>query len=156
MPLRLSDLLPPEHILLEVPATDKWQLIDQMVSHLVASGALPEASGKNCHEAVVQRERSTSTGMERGIAIPHAAVDGLEHVTGCLAVLRAGEGVNFDSIDASPAWLVVLLLIPRAQKLLHIRTLGDMARLLSNEEVRRTLREARAPAEAWRALGGGR
>ena len=102
----------------------------------------------------MQRERSMSTGMERGIAIPHAAVDGLERVVGGLAVVRGedGEGVNFDSIDASPAWLVVLLLIPRPQKLLHIRTLADLARHLGNEDVRRALRSAPTPAEAWSAL----
>jgi mannitol/fructose-specific phosphotransferase system IIA component (Ntr-type) len=95
-----------------------------------------------------------STGMERGIAIPHAAVDGLERVVAALALLRGGTtgGVNFDSIDATPAWLVVLLLIPRPQKLLHIRTLADLARYLGNEDVRGALRRADTPRQAWEAL----
>lgn len=152
--MRLQELIPPEHILLALEAADKWEVIDRMLAHLAASGALPKARGAGYREAVVQRERSMSTGMERGIAIPHAAVDGLERVVAGLAVVRGagGEGVNFDSIDAAPAWLVVLLLIPRPQKLLHIRTLADLARHLGNEDVRRTLRAARSPAEAWQAL----
>jgi mannitol/fructose-specific phosphotransferase system IIA component (Ntr-type) len=60
--------------------------------------------------------------------------------------------VPFESIDASPAWLVVLLLIPRPQKLLHIRTLADLARHLGNEDVRRALHSARTQVEAWNAL----
>ena len=117
----------------------------------------PDGAAAGVLEQVLARERSMSTGMERGIAIPHAAVDGLERVVAALAVVKgpAGAGVNFDSIDASPAWLVVLLLIPRPQKLLHIRTLADLARHLGNEDVRRVLREARTPAEAWRALARG-
>ena len=152
--MRLQELIPPQHIVLSLEAADKWQVIERMTAHLAARDALPAGRVAAYHDAVVQRERSMSTGMERGIAIPHAAVDGLERVLASLAVVRgpAGEGVNFDSIDASPAWLVVLLLIPRPQKLLHIRTLADLARHLGNEEVRRALRAAPTPAAAWSAL----
>ena len=152
--MRLQELIPPQHILLGLEAADKWQVIERMSAFLGERGARPAPRVEAYREAVMQRERSMSTGMERGIAIPHAAVDGLERVVGGLAVVRGedGEGVNFDSIDASPAWLVVLLLIPRPQKLLHIRTLADLARHLGNEDVRRALRSAPTPAEAWSAL----
>jgi mannitol/fructose-specific phosphotransferase system IIA component (Ntr-type) len=95
-----------------------------------------------------------STDMERGIAIPHAAVEGLERVVAGLAVVEGpkGEGVAFDSVDGGPAWLVVLLLIPRPQKLLHIRTLADLARHLGSEDVRQALRSASTAAQAWQAL----
>jgi len=152
--MRLQELIPPEHVLLGLEARDKWEVIECMVRHLDERGALPAGQGHAYLDAVVQRERSMSTGMERGIAIPHAAVDGLEHVIAGLAIVRGAgaEGVPFDSIDASPAWLVVLLLIPRAHKLLHIRTLADLARHLGNEDVRRALRNASTPVEAWNAL----
>lgn len=152
--MRLQELIPPEHILLGLEAADKWEVIERLAGNLAAQGALPGGQVRSFHEAVVQRERSMSTGMERGIAIPHAAVDGLERVVAGLAVVRGpgGEGVPFDSVDAGPAWLVILLLIPRPQKLLHIRTLADLARHFGNEDVRRALRSARTPAEAWQAL----
>ncbi|NOT31575.1 MAG: PTS sugar transporter subunit IIA [Planctomycetes bacterium] len=152
--MRLQELIPPRHILLDLEAADKWEVIERMTAHLAAESGLPAAQGAAYREAVLQRERSMSTGMERGIAIPHAAVDGLERVVAGLALVRgaAGEGVNFDSIDAAPAWLVVLLLIPRPQKLLHIRTLADLARHLGNEDVRRALRGASTTADAWKAL----
>ena len=152
--MRLQDLIPPEHILLGLEAADKWEVIRQMTANLRARGAIPADHATSFQECIVQRERSMSTGMERGIAIPHAAVDGLERVVASLAIVDgpSGEGVNFDSIDSTPAWLVVLLLIPRPQKLLHIRTLADVARHLGNEDVRRALRGARSTDEAWRAL----
>src|SRR5262249_33005763 len=126
--MRLQELIPPEHIVLGLEADDKWQAIERLTQHLVSVGAVPPDQGQAYRDAVVARERSMSTGMERGIAIPHAAVDGLERVIGALAVVGAPDGgVDFDSIDARPAWLVVLLLIPRPQKLLHIRTLADLA-----------------------------
>ena len=155
--MRLQDLIPPQHIVLGLEAADKWEVIERLTANLEAHGAVPRELLPSFREAVVHRERSMSTGMERGIAIPHAAVDGLERVVAGLAIVRGptGEGVNFDSIDAIPAWLVVLLLIPRPQKLLHIRTLADLARHLGHEEVRQALRAAPTPDAAWRALARG-
>jgi PTS system fructose-specific IIA component/PTS system nitrogen regulatory IIA component len=152
--MRLQDLIPPEHIVLGLAAGDKWEVIGGMIANLAAHGAIAPDQAHAFQECIVQRERSMSTGMERGIAIPHAAVDGLERIVASLAIVDGpnGEGVNFDSIDATPAWLVVLLLIPRPQKLLHIRTLADVARHLGNEDVRKALRNARSADEAWRAL----
>ena len=76
----------------------------------------------------------------------------LENIVGCLAVTGGGDGLNFESIDGSPTRVIVLLLIPRAQKLLHIRTLAGVARVLGDEGVRNALCEAATPQEAWHAL----
>jgi len=155
--MRLQELLPPEHIVVGLEAADKWEVIDRLLEHLVQRGAVPGANSRVLQEAVLQRERSMSTGMERGIAIPHAAVDGLEKVVAAMGLLgkEGSPGVPFDSIDASPAWIVVLLLIPRQQKLVHIRTLADLARHLGSEETRRALRLARDSNAAWKALARG-
>src|SRR5262245_4065699 len=152
--MRLQELIPPQHIVLGLEAADKWEVIERLTGNLRDQGAVPEELAGGYRDAVVQRERSMSTGMERGIAIPHAAVDGLERVVAGLGVVAGpnGEGVPFDSVDSGPAWLVVLLLIPRPQKLLHIRTLADLARHLGSEDVRQALRNARTREEAWKAL----
>ena len=150
--MKLQELFRQEDVLVGFDAGDKWAAIERMVDHLRRTGRLPEEEVGTLLDAVLQRERSMSTGMERGIAIPHAAVDALTEVAACLAVLP-GEGLNFESIDGSHTRLVVLLLIPRAQKLLHIRTLADVARVLGDDEVRRALLAADSPEEAWLALG---
>jgi mannitol/fructose-specific phosphotransferase system IIA component (Ntr-type) len=128
--MRLQELFRPEDILVDFDPVDKWDAIARLVQHLVRQGRVPAARAEELQEAVLARERSMSTGMEHGIAIPHAAVD-----------------------DLDPTQLVVLLLIPRKQKLLHIRTLADVARALVDEEVRAGLFTARDAQQAWRALG---
>ena len=152
-PLRLQELLRPEDLLLGLEARDKWDAIDRMMDHLKRSGRVPEALSSGLLEAVLARERSMSTGMERGLAIPHAAVDELESVVACLAVIAGEVGLQFESIDGSPTRFIVMLLIPRPQKLLHIRTLADVARVLGDEGVRNALRAACSADEAWHALG---
>jgi mannitol/fructose-specific phosphotransferase system IIA component (Ntr-type) len=148
----LSQLFSADDLLVGFAPDDKWDAIRRLVGHLAAGGRLPEGSGPGVLEQVLARERSMSTGMERGIAIPHAAVDQVDRVVAAMGIVSRPEGLSFDSIDARPARLVVLLVIPRSQKLLHIRTLADVARVLAIESVREALLASQTSAEAWQAL----
>jgi mannitol/fructose-specific phosphotransferase system IIA component (Ntr-type) len=152
MPTRFTDLVGPEDLLLPLEAADKWEAIDTLLHHAEKRGHFEKSSFGRYREAVLARERSMSTGMERGIAIPHAAVDGLSKLVGVMGVAKRPGGLAFDSIDAQPTTLVVLLLVPRDQKLAHIRTLADIARLLSRDEVRTALLECNSADGAWRVL----
>ncbi len=153
--MRLSELFRADDLLVGFRPADKWDAIHRLVEHLVQQGRLPRAQASAIQEAVVARERSMSTGMEQGIAIPHAAVDGVETVVACMGIVGLDSGLSFDSIDGKPTRVVVLLVIPRAQKLLHIRTLADIARVLGTEAVREALVRAADPKEAWGALAEG-
>lgn len=154
-PMQLHELFTPEDLLVGFAPNDKWGAIEALVAHLVARGKVPEEAASSVLEQVQSRERSMSTGMERGIAIPHAAVDQIEKVLACMGIVSGAGGLPFDSIDAQPARLIVLLVIPRSQKLLHIRTLADVARVLGQDEVREALVAAETSEQAWEALSAG-
>lgn len=148
----LSELFSPADVVAPFDPADKWSAIRDLVRHLVESGRLREEHQENVLEAVLSREKSMSTGMEHGVAIPHAAVDDLESVIACMGIVQREEGLAFESIDGRPARIVVLLVIPRAQKLLHIRTLADVARVLSKDDVRAELLAAPDAAAAHDVL----
>jgi mannitol/fructose-specific phosphotransferase system IIA component (Ntr-type) len=150
--MRLSDLFQPEDLLVGFRPLDKWEAIRRLVEHLVERGRLKPASGPAIVDAVVAREKSMSTGMEHGIAIPHAAVDAVDQVVASMGIVGAQDGLPFENIDGSPTRIVVLLVIPRAQKLLHIRTLADIARVLNRDAVREQLIASPTSAAAWAAL----
>lgn len=149
----LQQLFQPDDLLVDFAPADKWAAIGELVELLVRRGKLSAGEAPGVLEHVLARERSMSTGMERGVAIPHAAVEGVRSVLACMGIVSRPEGLQFGSIDARPARLVILLVIPRAQKLLHIRTLADVARVLGRDSVRDALLAARTSAEAWAALG---
>ncbi|MBI3817613.1 MAG: PTS sugar transporter subunit IIA [Planctomycetes bacterium] len=119
---------------------DKWESISKILDLLVSTGRVPAARRDAIHAALLDREKSMSTGMERGIALPHAAVDGLEELVTCLVVFR--QGVPFQSIDGGPARIVVMLLIPKERRIVYLPVLAEAARLLSREEVREGLLKA--------------
>ncbi len=131
-------------------ARDKWEAIGKILDALAACGRLPADRRRAVHDALVARENVSSTGMEHGVALPHASVDGIEEAVGALAV--APEGVPFRSADGQPARLITLLAIPREAVQLHIRTLAGIARVLSSEETREALVRAATPRDVLRVI----
>ncbi len=135
--MALADYLRPETVLLAPQADDKWQLIRQMVDGLVGAGHLDAARREEAVAALDARERSVSTGMEQGIAVPHAALDELDGVRAAMAVIP--DGLDFQSLDQLPAKIVVMLLVPKKEKLLHVRTLTEVARRLGDGAFRQQI-----------------
>lgn len=148
--MKLSELITPELVLQPLQAADKWQAISQLARLPARSGRYDEAMVATVEQALVVRERSMTTGMEHGIAIPHAAVDGLDELTAVLGLSPAG--VPFETLDGQPARIIVCLIIPRSKKLMHIRTLAEIARLLWRPEVRTQLLACADPDAVIRTL----
>ena len=96
------------------------------------------------------REKIASTGMEFGVALPHASVEGLE--SPLAAVGLSASGIPFQSPDGRPSRIVVLLLIPHRERLQHTVTHASIARLLNYEETRESLTRARNSREALQII----
>ncbi len=135
--MRLSELLRPETVMLDVRGLDKWQLIERLTDLLSSSGRLPAEDRKSVLDALLVRERSMSTGMENGIAIPHCSLEQIDDTLVTLGVSQ--EGLNFESIDGRPTHLVLLLVTPKNKTKVHIRTLAEIAKLLNDETFRSNL-----------------
>jgi len=148
--MKLSDLLGESQVLLGFRAQDKGEAIGKILDTLAACGRLSPGLLPGVREALVARENVSSTGMEHGVAFPHARVDGLGEAVAALAV--SPEGIPFQSADGQPSRLIALLAIPREAVQEHIRTLAAIARLLSSAETREALLSARSPREALRLI----
>jgi mannitol/fructose-specific phosphotransferase system IIA component (Ntr-type) len=146
----LSSLLSEERIQLDFRSKDKWEALRRMVDGLTP---LPEPVRRAAHEALVARERVSSTGLERGVAIPHATVDGLDRMQCALAI--SPEGVPFDSADGRPANLVALLLIPRSESRRYTPILARIAQFLTREKARESILAARGSREVLEAIREG-
>ena len=141
----LSELIQEDLIHLGLEAADKWEAIEVLVDRLIAAHEIRLTSRGEVLAALTARERSLSTGLEHGLAVPHGAVDCVGDIIACLGVSRAG--IPFESMDGKPANLVALLVIPKGSFQQHVRTLAAIARLASNPELRRRIIEADSPAQ---------
>jgi mannitol/fructose-specific phosphotransferase system IIA component (Ntr-type) len=148
--MKIGDLLKEGQIATGFSARDKWEAITKLVDLLISQGRLKAEHRETVYAALAAREKVASTGMEHGVAIPHASVDGVDDAQAALAI--APEGVPFQSADGRPARLVILLIIPRKAVQKHIRTLAGIARLLQYEEMRDALTNSRSAREALQII----
>ena len=100
--MKLSDFFAPENIVADLAATRKEEAIQEMVRQLCASGALPKAQAAGVEKAILRREELGSTGIGKGVAVPHAKVVGVKGVLGAFG--RSRHGVEFNSLDGQPVY----------------------------------------------------
>jgi PTS system nitrogen regulatory IIA component len=145
----LSSLLPARHVLLDVGAADKQAVFE------LAADLLERDSGVRSTQIVsslAARERSGSTALGHGIAIPHGRVKGLRTAMG--AFLRMREPIPFDAPDDAPVRLIFVLLVPEKSTDLHLQILSELAQLFSDRNVRRELTAAPDALAAQRVIAG--
>jgi len=136
--MRLADYLQPEHIKIDLQGTTKFQIIEELITLLDENQALSDAH--LALQDVLAREGYLSTGLESGLAIPHAKTDGAKGMTIALGIKK--EGVDFDSLDGKPANLIFLVLSPRTTSGPHIQTLAVISRSLKEQKTREALLQA--------------
>ena len=143
--MKLGDLLRKDLIKLDLDATNKWDAIEQMVNLLVEHHQIKISDREKIIEGIKAREKSMSTGIGKGVGIPHATSELLPEVVGAYARLKAP--IDFEAIDGEPVRHLVLMVIPKSQYQSHIKTLAGIARLMNDEKARTGLMSATSAAD---------
>lgn len=148
--MRMSDFVIREAILPRLTASSKEDVIRQMVEGLRVSGHLKSSETEGIIEAIMKREQLGSTGIGRGVAIPHAKHDSVERLLGTIAI--APEGVDFDSLDNEPVHIFILLMSPKDRPGEHLRALENVTRHLRDDSFCRFLKQATTREAIWDLL----
>jgi fructose-specific phosphotransferase system IIA component len=134
----LSELLTADAVNPRLKAAGKRDAVAELV------GLLESAHGVDSRgeilDRVLRREAMMSTGIGNGVAIPHGKARAVERMMAACAVSPAG--VDFEAVDGEPAHLFILLVSPESVGTPHVKVLANISRLLKEESVRRSLREA--------------
>lgn len=138
----IDDVTGPALITTELEADGPRAAVDALASLLEADGRVSDRGAYV--EAVMAREEETGgTGMESGIAIPHAKSPAVTRAS--VAFGRSAGGVDFGAEDGTPADLIFLIAAPEGQDDLHVTLLSRLARKLIHEDFRTALRDAPSP-----------
>ena len=137
--MNISDLIGPGRVILNLRVRDKAQLLQELAHRAAPFLALDEDA---IYRVLQGREQLGSTGVGRGIALPHARIDGIRTLFGML--IRLGRPIDFKSIDEKPVDLVFLLLIPRDAGNEHVAALAAISRRLRDTGFTERLRKAEA------------
>ncbi|QWG19471.1 PTS sugar transporter subunit IIA [Bradyrhizobium sediminis] len=145
--MKISDLLSPTDVLIDVRGSNKRLLLQEFAAKAADSLGLRV---DQISPYLLKREELGSTGIGRGVAIPHARLPDLQRPFGLLARLKAP--VEFDAIDGQAVDIVFVLLLPAAAESGQIGPLALVARTLRPPENLARLRAARNTTELYAAV----
>ena len=145
--MNISDLLSPSDVMMDVRASNKRQLLQEFAAKAAAGLGLPV---DRIAPYLLKREELGSTGIGRGVAIPHARLPDLERPYGMLAKLK--QGIEFDAIDGQAVDIAFVLLLPGAAETEALGALALVARTLRSAENLARLRGAKNATELYSAI----
>jgi PTS system fructose-specific IIA component len=139
----ISDYLRPENVLFQTARTSKMAVLRALIESLAQSGGITDIDA--CLSALLERERLMTTGVGKGVALPHAfSQSALDTVIG---YLRVTEGVDFDAVDEKPVRHVFCILGPPSAQGRHLKILARLARLLNRDSFLQALDQAKSAEE---------
>ncbi|MDR2479567.1 MAG: PTS sugar transporter subunit IIA [Treponema sp.] len=145
----LHDVFPPEFIKVDLEAEDKDEAFEELVDHFC------QADKTNVREelldALMEREAKMSTGIQKGIAIPHGKTNAVNTVRGVLGISR--KGIDYDALDGEPVYLLFMIVAPQEDSEKHLRILKRLAELLENPQFYIDLQTQKDPQSAYRIIG---
>ncbi len=141
--MKISDLFHPEHVISELKGITSFEVIDEMVAHLVRCGKMTSSLHEPATTVLKNRERSMSTGVGFGIALPHAYSDLFNEPV--VMVGRSRVGIDFSALDHQPVKVVMLVIAPEHDRVRHLWILSTGARLLHHRNIRDAIERATDP-----------
>ena len=138
--MKLLDFLVADATVDDLEATEKQDVVHELVTGLAATGELSKRRVKSVVEAIMEREALGSTGIGRGVAVPHTKRAAVKRITGCLG--RSKKGINFAAIDGEPVYLVFLLISPPDEPGPHLKALEQISIVLRDANFSRFLKRA--------------
>ena len=143
--MKLIELLNSKAISADLKAQNKRDVVSELVDLLVASGDIKKADRSVILKKLNEREVLGSTGIGKGVGIPHAKCPAVKKMVAAIGVSK--KGVDFKSLDGDPAHLFFLLIAPGANPGPHLKALAKISRLLDDKFVRDRLRASKTPQE---------
>ncbi|WP_294704592.1 fructose-specific PTS transporter subunit EIIC [uncultured Fusobacterium sp.] len=139
----ITNLLTVECINLNLKGKNKEEIIDELIESLWSNGKLNNK--EEYKKAILAREAQSSTGLEEGIAIPHAKTSAVKIPS--IAFGLSKEGVDYESLDGEPSKLFFMIAAPANASDTHIEILSKLTTMLLDDEIRENLLKVTTPQE---------
>jgi PTS system fructose-specific IIC component/PTS system nitrogen regulatory IIA component len=144
----LYELYRPECIKVALEAEDKDEAFEEMVDFYCSSVNLN--AREEILDAIRERENKMSTGIKKGIAIPHGKTSAVDSISGMLGISR--KGVDYDALDGEPVYILFMILAPVRDTELHLKVLKRLAELLDNPQFYTELAIQNDAQGAWQVI----
>lgn len=139
--MKFADFIDTKAIRADLQSDTKDKVIAELVQSLLDSGQIDADQRDDIVAAIMKREELGSTGIGRGVAVPHTKHPSVQKLVGTVGVSDAG--VDFDSLDGERVQLFFLLISPPERPGDHLRALENISRQLRDETFCRFLKQSK-------------
>jgi PTS system fructose-specific IIC component/PTS system nitrogen regulatory IIA component len=144
----LHDVFLPDFIKINLEAEDKDEAFEELADHFCQ--AIKSNAREDILTALREREAKMSTGIQKGIAIPHGNTNVVNTVSGALGISR--KGVDYDALDGEPVFILFMIIAPQKDTEKHLRILKRLAELLEDPNFCIELQAQRDAQGAYRII----
>lgn len=137
--MKFADFICFKAVIPGLRAVDRDGVIAELVSALDKAGKLGKGNREDIIKAVIRREKEASTGLGRGVAIPHVKHPVVKDVVA--AIGQSSAGIDFSALDKQPVYTVILLISPVDNPDKHLQAMENVFRHLQQEKFRKFLRQ---------------
>jgi len=130
----LSNNFKKNNIIIKSGAKDRWSLLEEMIELSIRNKEIQKEDKESVLKALVEREKSMSTGIGNGVAIPHCTTGKVHEISIIMGISE--RGIDFKAIDNNPVRIIILILVPKNKLTQHIKTLANIAKMMSDEQLR--------------------
>ena len=148
--MKFQDFVSVEAIKADLSADDKESVIRELIDALVSTGQIAADEQESILTAIMKREELGSTGIGRGVAVPHTKHPSVDNLVGTVGV--SNEGVDFDSLDGERVQLFFLLISPPDRPGDHLRALENISRQLRDDTFCKFLKQAKTTEDILQLL----
>lgn len=148
--MKLTDIVHRGAVVAPLKGRERDQVVGELVDALASQGGLEAGTRDQVHLRVIERELKSTTGFGKGVAVPHAKDSRVKRVGAALGI--SPQGVEFNSLDRQPVYIVLLLISPEDQPNEHLRAMEAIFKHVDSDVFRRLLRQCQSPEEAWALL----
>ena len=141
--MKFNEYVKAENIKLQLEGQTKEEVIEELVELLTESCSVEDAD--TILDAVMAREREGSTGLEKGVAIPHAKSDAVSKLSIVIGISK--EGIDFDALDGKRSHLFFLMVAPTSESGPHVQAIAKIVKMIKIERFRDRLLKAKSGDE---------
>ena len=138
--MKFADFVCFDALVPNLKATNREGVIAELVEAISKSGAFGSAVCKEVTQAVIKRENEASTGLGKGVAVPHVKHKSIKKLVATFG--RSSIGVDFNSLDKQPVYSVILILSPVDSAEAHLQAMEKVFMHLQHENFRKFLRQS--------------
>lgn len=143
--MKFKDFICFEASISQLKSSNRDEAIEELVSSLEKNGKLQKEHSKSIVKAIVKRENEASTGLGRGVAIPHVKHKAVNEIVATIGLSE--EGIEFFALDKMPVHSVILMVSPQDDPDKHLQAMENIFKHLQIEKFRKFLRQCRTPEQ---------